>query len=147
MRLTGLPRDHARVPDDSRFDRQDVANPMFAAGDDDDRYAYGDLPYACDAPYSRDAATFKAPSRVIGRLPDLTGAKEPAYLLKVLATAAQYKYRDVTDYGTYFGLSTASWRKSSALSLFNVFGNSTPPARLPALPMTVRGDMTTIQVA
>jgi len=103
---------------------QDVANPMFDPPDDEDQYAFGDLPYACDAPYSRDVATFKGPTRVVGRLPDLTGAHEPAYLLTLLGVAANHQTRDVTDYGTYFGLSTYSWRKSTALSLFNVFGNS-----------------------
>jgi hypothetical protein len=39
----------------------------------------------------------------------------------------------VADYGAYFGLSTRTWRESTALSLFNIFGNSkaltlSPPA-------------------
>src|SRR5215218_6333305 len=52
---------------------QDMANPAFVPPDDDpDKFAYGDLPYACDTPYSRDIATFKGPTRVVGRLPDLT---------------------------------------------------------------------------
>jgi hypothetical protein len=61
---------------------------------------------------------------VVGRLPDLTGAKEPSYLLALLDVAAKYQSRPVTAYGKYFGLSTQTWRKSTALSLFNVFGNS-----------------------
>src|SRR5262249_2618017 len=40
------------------------------------------------------------------------------------AVAEKYRSHDVADYGTYFGLSTQSWRKSTGLSLFNVFGNS-----------------------
>lgn len=103
---------------------QDLTNPMFDPPGDEDRHAFGDLPYACDAPYSRDIATFKGPTRVVGRLPDLTSAGEPSHLLKLLDIAAKHKTRDVADYGTYFGLSTDSWRKSTALSLFNVFGDS-----------------------
>ena len=103
---------------------QDMTNPTFDPPDDPDRYAFGDLPYACDAPYSRDIATFKGPTRVVGRLPDLFGATEPSHLLSLLATAATYQSRDVTAYAAYFGLSTHSWRKSTELSLFNVFGNS-----------------------
>lgn len=103
---------------------QDLSNPVFDRPNDPDPLALGDLPYACDAPYSRDIATFKGPTRVVGRLPDLTGAKEPSYLLSVIASAANYQRRKVTEYGTYFGLSTDSWRKSTALSLFNIFGNS-----------------------
>jgi len=65
----------------------------------------------------------------VGRLPDLTGTttKNPshlAHIIKLLATAEKYKSKDVTDYGKYFGLSAASWRESTALSLFNVFGDS-----------------------
>ena len=57
---------------------QDMKNPAFDPPDDPDEYAYGDLPYACDAPYSRDIATFKGPTRVVGRLPDLTKAQRQA---------------------------------------------------------------------
>ena len=103
---------------------QDMTNPAFEPPDDPDKYAYGDLPYACDANYSRDIATFKGPTRVVGRLPDLTGAREPSHLVALLAAARNYRSRDVIDYGTYFGLSTQSWRKSTELSLFNVFGTS-----------------------
>lgn len=105
---------------------QDTANPAFAPPNDDpDKYAYGDLPYACDAPYSRDIATFKGPTRVVGRLPDLTKQSgSPSHLLALLKVAEKYKARDVTDFGKYFGLSTQSWRKSTDLSLFNIFGES-----------------------
>jgi hypothetical protein len=69
--------------------QQDTANPAFAPPDDDpDEFAYSDLPYACDAPYSRDVAKFKGPTRVVGRLPDLmkqSGA--PTHLLSLLRTA------------------------------------------------------------
>jgi hypothetical protein len=103
---------------------QDIANPAFDPPGDPDRFANGDLPYACDVPYTRDIAKFKGPIRVVGRLPDLTKAKEPSYLLKLLAIATKYQSRNVTDFGAYFGLSTQTWRKSTELSLFNVFGGS-----------------------
>ncbi|MCK1511361.1 hypothetical protein IVB22_01990 [Bradyrhizobium sp. 190] len=110
---------------------QDMTNPTFVPNDDPDRFAYGDLPYACDTPYSRDIATFKGPTRVVGRLPDLTrktglnGQKpaSPAYLVSVLGFAEKFKSRDVAEYGKFFGLSTHSWRKSTELSLSNTFGN------------------------
>jgi Peptidase family C25 len=105
--------------------QQDLTNPAFGPPNDDpDSTAYGDLPYACDAPYSRDIAAFKGPTRVVGRVPDLTGAKEPSHLLKLLGIATKYKSRQATDYAPYFGLSTDSWKQSTALSLFNVFGDS-----------------------
>jgi hypothetical protein len=110
---------------------QDMTNPAFDPPDDPDPCAYGDLPYACEQPYARDIAKFKGPTRVIGRLPDLMGAREPSHLLKLLAVAEKYRSHGVADYGTYFGLSTWSWRKSTELSLFNVFGNSDALALAP----------------
>jgi len=103
---------------------QDMTNPAFDTPDDPDKDASGDLPYACDVPYSRDIAKFSGPTRVVGRLPDSTGAREPSHLLDLLAAAEKWRSHDATDYGTYFGLSTQSWRKSTGQSLFNVFGNS-----------------------
>lgn len=114
--------------------QQDLTNPLYSPPDDDpDACAWGDLPYACEAGYSCDVSAFKGPTRVVGRLPDLAGATEPSYLLGVLEAAARYQPRDVADYGTYFGLSTRTWRESTALSLFNIFGHSkaltlSPPA-------------------
>lgn len=103
---------------------QDMSSPAYDPPDDPDRYAYGDLPYACDAPYSRDIARFKGPTRVVGRLPDLTGAKEPSHLVALIRHAEEYQARDATEYAAYFGLSTHSWRESTKESLFNIFGNS-----------------------
>lgn len=115
---------------------QDLRNLVFHKEDDPDRFAYGDLPYACEAAYSQDTTKFKGPTRVVGRLPDLRGAREPSYLLALLKIAGGYRARDVKDYARYFGLSTQSWQESTAMSLFNIFGNSdqmllAPPARPP----------------
>ncbi|MBX7086671.1 MAG: hypothetical protein K1X70_09600 [Leptospirales bacterium] len=103
---------------------QDLVNPAFKAGDDDDPAALGDLPYACDSAYSKDTAQFIGPTRVVARLPDLTGAKEPSHLLRLLATAAEWKNRPAKSYADYFGLSAQVWSGSTRLSLQNVFGNS-----------------------
>lgn len=100
---------------------QDLKN---LAGDDDE-VAWGDLPYACEAPYSRNAETFIGPTRVVGRMPDLVGAEEPSYLLGLLRTAAGYQRRPQAEYLTYFGLSADVWKGSTSLSLENVFGNAT----------------------
>ena len=83
---------------------QDMKNPAFDPPDDPDQYAYGDLPYACDTAYSRDIATFKGPTRVVGRLPDLTGARDPSHLIALLACGGEYRSQDVTDYGEVFRL-------------------------------------------
>lgn len=110
---------------------QDLTNPAFQAGDDDDQFAFGDLPYACDEPYARDPAKFVGPTRVVGRLPDLTGAKEPSHLLALLKIAAQWKGRKRSLYSDYFGLSAAVWRLSTELSLDSVFGSGKPPMLAP----------------
>lgn len=116
----------ARRPDylmilgaDDVVPHQDLRNP---AADDGDAFAYGDLPYACDAPYSREPARFVGPTRVVARLPDLTGAEEPSHLLALLATATHWQKRPRTDYASYFGLSAAVWKGSTSLSLDEVFG-------------------------
>ena len=120
---------------------QDLYNPAYTPGDDDDRYAWGDLPYACDAAYSRDAARFVGPTRVLGRLPDMVAASEPSYLLGLLKTAAGYTRRRPNDYAKYFGLSAAEWQGSTRMSLDNIFGNTSAlrlsPTQGPTHPSTV----------
>jgi hypothetical protein len=103
---------------------QDLDNPAYSPPDDDDRYAWGDLPYACDAAYARDPARFVGPTRVVGRLPDLVGAHEPSYLVGLLRTAVAYRKRSPDDYGGYFGLSAKVWQGSTRLSINNIFGNA-----------------------
>jgi len=102
---------------------QDLRNPVYG-GDDPDQFAPGDLPYACEAPYSQQPQDFIGPTRVIGRLPDLTGAKDPAYLLGLLATAANWKSLTPADYSSYFAISADVWKKSTALSVQKMFGSS-----------------------
>lgn len=105
---------------------QDLDNPVPHQNEDedDDERAWGDLPYACDATYSRDSAHFVGPTRVVGRLPDLVGATEPSYLVALLKAAAGYQRRSPDDYTGYFGLSAAVWQGSTRLSLNNIFGNA-----------------------
>jgi hypothetical protein len=103
---------------------QDLDNPAYSPPDDNDNPAWGDLPYACDAPYSRDPARFVGPTRVVGRLPDLFSASKPSYLVHLLKIAAGYRSRTPEDYTGYFGLSAAVWQGSTRLSLNNIFGNT-----------------------
>ncbi len=102
---------------------QDLNNPAFGAGDDDNR-AWGDVPYACDVPYSRDPADFVGPTRVVGRLPDLVGANEPSYLVDLVGKTAKWQSRPASDYTKYFGLSAEVWKGSTQLSLENIFGHA-----------------------
>ena len=104
---------------------QDVANPLYKPGDDDDRWVFSDVPYACDAGYSHDAAKFVGPTRVVTRLPDLTGASDVAFLLSLLTTATGYARRPLADYANGFGLSAKVWKGSTGLSLSKLFGSAT----------------------
>ena len=125
---------------------QDLMNPVFnpkKPDDDPDRTVPSDLPYACEAPYSRLCENFTGPTRVVGRLPDITGGTDPGYLAGLLTTAASAQQRPRPEYEAYLGISASVWRKSTALSLQAIFGSSTdeqvcPPAALP-WPATLLG--------
>jgi hypothetical protein len=110
---------------------QDMKNPKYSLFNDPDEFAYGDLPYASEAQYGKDPASFRAPTRVVGRLPDLAtdGAKGDAslnvdYLKKILGVASDYASRKAGDYEAYMGISAWQWRESTQLSIKNVFGSS-----------------------
>lgn len=106
---------------------QRLINPLHDPGDPDgdtDPTVPSDLPYACEAPYSRSIRDFRGPTRVVGRLPDLTGADDPAYLIGLLRTATRYRTRARDAYETFFGLSVYWWRGSTSLTLRSLFGSS-----------------------
>lgn len=102
---------------------QDLKNPLHSPGGDRDEIVWSDLPYACDVPYSTNIHDFTAPSRVVGRIPDLPGVKEPSFLLALLDVAAKWTSRAPSDYASCFGLSTADWQQSTKLSLQALFGD------------------------
>jgi hypothetical protein len=105
---------------------QDLKNPMYdpSPNGDPDKIAFGDIPYACEAGYSQEPQDFFGPTRVVGRLPDLTGGKDAAYLVGLLETAASSKSRAASHYHAYFGITAQIWEKSTALSLTHTFGAS-----------------------
>jgi len=104
-----------------------LINPVYSPkpDEDNDKTVPSDLPYACDTAYSTDINRFVGPTRVLGRLPDMVGASDPQYLLKLLRTATNYKMLTPDDYQKFFGLSAKVWRASTSLSLSRLFGNST----------------------
>ena len=85
---------------------QDILNPA-ASPDDPDKYAYGDIPYACEAPYSQKIQDFIGPTRVVGRLPDITGAKTPEHLVALLQAATTWTSRPASDYAPPLGSAPA----------------------------------------
>ena len=97
-----------------------------------------DLPYASDSPYStRDAARYAAVTRVVGRIPGISGASEPSHLVKLIRTAANFRSRRRADYLRYFAMSASVWSKSTELSVDNIFGNKAvricPPSGTPGV--------------
>lgn len=101
--------------------QQPLINPLPGDGDAN---VPSDLPYACDQPFGDRIEDFLAPSRVVGRLPDLTGGKDAFYLAGLLNTAALAKSRPAIDYQAYLGLTAKVWDASTSLSLKNTFGSS-----------------------
>jgi hypothetical protein len=110
---------------------QDIKNPLFtnADGEDPDKFAYGDLPYACEAPYSRSVNDFLGPTRVVARLPDVTRAAtatsqlDPRYLVGVLRTATKYKPVGHDVLCRYFAVTAQVWEHSTQRSLLQLFND------------------------
>ncbi len=101
-----------------------LKNPIEPAqGEIEDPHVDSDLPYACDAGHSLSADRFLAPARVVGRLPDVAGATNPAGLVKLLDLASKWKSRDDDDYRRFFGLTAHAWKASTELSLKSTFGS------------------------
>lgn len=98
-----------------------------------------DLPYASDAPStSRDTAKHAAVTRVVGRLPGLTGARQPDHLVALLEAAARFKNLKRADYLSAFVMSASVWQKSTQQSADNIFGDGTktkicPPTGSPGV--------------
>lgn len=98
-----------------------LLNPI--GSDDDDTYVPSDLPYACDAPYSTTVRNFTGPTRVVGRIPDIPGTNDVAYLKKLIENSIASKPQRRSIYESYLAVSAAVWRGSSQQSVQNIFGN------------------------
>jgi hypothetical protein len=105
---------------------QDLTNPVTPQQDpknpDLDTYAWGDLPYACEGAYSTDIPDFLAPTRVVGRLPDVTGATDPKYLVRLLDNAATWVSLAPSQYDHCFALSAGVFEGSTRSSIKKIFG-------------------------
>ncbi|SEW35699.1 hypothetical protein SAMN04488122_2299 [Chitinophaga arvensicola] len=93
-------------------------------GDNDpDAFIPSDLPYACDTPYDTDPGKFISPTRVVGRLPDIPGVADPAYLHTLITNILTATPAQRSDYLPYFSMSTFDWQDSTQNSLKSIFGN------------------------
>jgi len=88
---------------------------------DGDKAVPSDLPYAGDAPFSMDPKKSAAVTRVVGRIPGVTGAKTPDFLIKQLDAAAKFKTLKRADYLPHFAISAQVWEKSTEESVENIF--------------------------
>jgi hypothetical protein len=106
--------------------------------EDVDQDVPSDLPYASDAPFtSRDPAKYANVTRVVGRIPGLTGRKDPRYLIALLKSASGFKTRKRQDYLPYFAISAQVWSKSTQQSVGNIFPDdkivTAPPVTTPGV--------------
>jgi hypothetical protein len=111
-----------------------IANPFGAfGGDDPDPYVPSDLPYACDLPDDLtlppagvlDPAGLLAVTRVVGRLPDLRGATDPAALLAILEHAIAHAPRPPAELARVFAVSCDAWLGSTTRSVALLGGGRT----------------------
>jgi hypothetical protein len=112
---------------------QDLANPVFDPKHpsfDEDKIVPSDLPYACEAPGSSAIEDFIAPSRVVGRLPDITGANNPKYLLTLLSHATE-PVSGTSSSATAFGLTAKVWQRSTSKTMRALFGQGHRPRTCP----------------
>ena len=99
---------------------QILTNPLT----DDDLDLPSDLPYACDAPFSKDPADFTAPSRVVGRLPGIQKSKDFGYLVKLLENAADWKSYQRRSYTSHFAVSADVWKDSTRQTVRKLFNTT-----------------------
>ncbi|RPE12108.1 hypothetical protein EGT74_00685 [Chitinophaga lutea] len=102
---------------------QPLENQLYGE-DDEDETVPSDLPYACEAAYSTNPGKFIAPTRVVGRLPDLPGGKDPAYFRSLVKDITGAKPANEKDYRRYFSVSVHDWRLSTQESLMRIFGDN-----------------------
>ena len=112
--------------------QQRLDNPVYSArGEDNDLKVASDLPYACEAGYGSKISQFIGPTRVVGRLPDIAGAREPSYLLRLIKTAAAARPMSSDDYRGRFVISAQIWQGSTRKSMRNMFGDSDGILQIP----------------
>lgn len=103
------------------FPFQEIQNPA----EDEDNLIPSDLPYACDAAYSKNISSFTGPTRVVGRIPDIPGQqKDISYIKRLIENSIRHKPVNPDNYRDYFAVSAHVWRKSTEMSLHNIFNDN-----------------------
>lgn len=99
---------------------QELNNP---AGDSDPNVP-SDLPYACEASFSKEVANFLAPTRMIGRVSGVLGDSSPANLIRTMNNIIQIRSSKVANYRNYFAVSMQNKKATTQKVLNNSVGNS-----------------------
>ena len=90
-----------------------VHNPSAEENGDDDDVVPTDNPYACSKPFTAKVlASYLVPDRVVGRIPDLPGAADPAWLVDYLDHATTWAARPASAYAKGLLVCCDSWRGS-----------------------------------
>jgi hypothetical protein len=93
---------------------------------DNDPDAPGDLPYACEAPFSQNPRDFLGPTRVVSRIPDITGKQnaDADYLANLLTFAARFQPVSSSEFAKSLAVAAKDFSKSSGLTATNIFGSA-----------------------
>ncbi|MCX6271443.1 MAG: hypothetical protein NTU44_09540 [Bacteroidetes bacterium] len=110
---------------------QTLTNP---AAEDGDKTIPSDLPYACNKAYGKNISSFTAPVRVIGRIPDVPGKADIAFVKTLIDTLIANNPASGKDYRKWFAVTAYEWKNSTTESVRNIFGSTaslldSPPAK------------------
>ncbi|MFN7966490.1 MAG: hypothetical protein U0V87_12460 [Acidobacteriota bacterium] len=104
---------------------QDLINPVTRR--DPDKLVPSDLPYACAGAHHTDVRRFIGATRVVGRLPDVVGRKDPSYLIGLLETAAGAPSIPMSKV-EHFAVSAQIWVDATQAVLRQALGAHKPKA-------------------
>jgi hypothetical protein len=89
----------------------EVVNPT--ARQDDEPTLLTDNPYGCSTKFAaRRRRSYLIPDRVVGRIPDLPGARDPAALVDYLSKAARWEARPASTYRGAYAVCCDAWRRA-----------------------------------
>lgn len=98
-----------------------AAIPGLSDGDPD---IPSDLPYACSGGFSREASSFLAVTRVVGRLPMPRGSSDFDAFAALIDLCSTQSPKPQSDHSSYFAMSTDTWKVSTQLNVSTLFGSS-----------------------
>jgi hypothetical protein len=92
-----------------------VDNPSHDSNGDDDETVPTDNPYASSRPFHRAKRdSYLVPDRVVGRIPDLPGSGDPAWLVNYLTTATETTGRAASAYREAYAVCCDEWKGAGA---------------------------------